>query len=177
MPMLIGLKGAASYDDKIRVHSTQKRGPTTASTATRQKAARDAGVSGAKMTDNDINKSVRQKVKDIFAELAPDSAKSVTGNRLAKNIIFRIKAIFSEDYGDRKASTLGMHMSDWNRDAAFIVALHLYPERFTDEEIRAGIQLFLAHAPNHIRAACQITDQYVWENFPETEPDEWEKAP
>jgi hypothetical protein len=129
------------------------------------------------MTDNDINKSVRRKVKDIFAELAPDRANAVAGDRLAKNIIFRIKEIFTEDYGDRKASTLGMHMSDWNQDAAFIVALHLYPERFTDEEIKVGIQLFLTHAPNHILAACKITDQHVWKNFPESDPDEWEKAP
>jgi hypothetical protein len=27
--------------------------------------------------------------------------------------------------------------------------------------------LFLVHAPNHIRAACGLTGQYVWENFPD----------
>jgi len=129
------------------------------------------------MAEMDVRDSVRQKVRDIFAELSPDRAEVLSGHRLAKNIIFRIKAVFSRDYGARKASALGMHMSDWNYDAAFIVALHLYPERFTDEEIEAGIGLFLTHAPNHIRAACQITKQYVWENFPDDDPDVWEKAP
>jgi hypothetical protein len=120
---------------------------------------------------------MRQKVRDIFSELAPDKAKVLGGDRLAKNIIFRIKEIYTPEFGARNASTLGMHMSDWNNDAAFIVAMHLYPERFTDEEIRAGIEQFLIHAPNHIRAACQITGQDVWESFPETDPEEWEKAP
>ncbi len=129
------------------------------------------------MTDMDIDDSLRQKVNDIFTELAPDRAVALSEDRLAKNIIFRIKAIVTREYGARKASTLGMHMSEWNADAAFIVALHLYPDRFTDKEIRTGIELFLAHAPNHIRAACQITGQYVWENFPESDPEEWEKAP
>ncbi len=129
------------------------------------------------ISDMDIHDSLRQKVRDIFTELTPDRATTLAGDRLAKNIIFRIKAIFAKEYGARKASTLGLHMSDWNQDAAFIVALHLYPERFTDEEIKVGIDLFLIHAPNHIRAACEITGQYVWENFPESDPDEWEKAP
>jgi hypothetical protein len=47
------------------------------------------------------------------------------------------------------------------------VALHLFPERFTPEEIDAGLDLFLCHAPNHIREACRLTGQYVWENFPD----------
>jgi hypothetical protein len=70
-----------------------------------------------------------------------------------------------------------MHLSDWNYDAAFIVALHLFPERFTDEDIEAGVGMFLCHAPNHIRAACLITGQYVWEDFPDSDPDVWEQAP
>lgn len=59
-----------------------------------------------------------------------------------------------------------MHMTDWNGDAAFIVALLLRPDQFTDQDIRDGIGLFLAHAPNHIREACRLTDTFVWEDFP-----------
>jgi hypothetical protein len=47
-------------------------------------------------------------------------------------------------------------MLDWNGEAAFIVALLLYPERFSSDEIEAGITGFLIHAPNHIPAALKI---------------------
>jgi hypothetical protein len=77
-----------------------------------------------------------------------------------------IAAAFAEDYGDVIAADVGFHMADWNSDAAFIVAIHLFPERFTKEEIAAGVGMFLTHAPNHIRAACKITGYYVWEDFP-----------
>jgi len=125
----------------------------------------------------DAHDSVREKVKRIFEEIAPDRAPAVAGDRVARDVIARIKAAFSADYDDRTASTLGMHMSCWNEDAAFGVALHMFPERFTEAEIEAGVGLFLSHAPNHIRAACQITGDYVWENFPESDPEQWENAP
>jgi hypothetical protein len=119
----------------------------------------------------------RAKVDSIFSELVDERAISVKSDHLAKNIILRIKKIFAEQYGANRASALGMHMSDWSADAAFIVALHLFPERFTDEEIEAGISIFLGHAPNHIRAACQITGAYVWVDFPDSDPDVWEQVP
>ena len=107
----------------------------------------------------DAHDSVCAKVQSIISEIAGGRAGALDG--IDKHVIGRIKSIFLEDYGPRVASTLGMHLSDWNYDAAFIVALHLFPERFTDEEIKAGIGMFLCHAPNHIRAACNITGQYV----------------
>lgn len=81
-----------------------------------------------------------------------------------------IAAALSEQYGTTKAADIAFHMADWNSDAAFVTALHLFPERFTAAEIEAGISLFLTHAPNHIRAACDLTDTYVWSDFPN--PDE-----
>lgn len=125
----------------------------------------------------DAHDAVRTKVDGIFRELVGNRAETLRGDRVAKDVIFRLKAIFSHQYDPATASTLGMHMSDWNSDAAFIVALHLFPERFSDEEIEAGVGLFLCHAPNHIRAACGITGQYVWPDFPESDPDIWEQAP
>jgi len=74
---------------------------------------------------------------------------------------------FTGEYDPLTAANIGLHMADWNSDAAFIVALHLFPERFTPDEVRAGIGLFLGHAPNHIREACRLTGEYVWENFPD----------
>ena len=78
-----------------------------------------------------------------------------------------ISTALAPDKGVEKARQIAFHMADWNSDAAFIVALHLFPERFTGAEIKAGIGLFLTHAPNHIRAACGLSETYVWEDFPE----------
>lgn len=75
------------------------------------------------------------------------------------------------DLGAEDAAKLGMHMSDWIGDAAFLFALHLFPDRFSDDEVRDGIGKFLGHAPNHIRAACGITGSYVWESFPDEDED------
>jgi hypothetical protein len=125
----------------------------------------------------DAYDSFRAKVDSIFSDLVGERAVAVRADHLAKDVILRIKRIYAQQYDPDRASALGLHMSDWSADAAFVVALHLFPERFTDEEIEAGISMFLGHAPNHIRAACQITGQYVWVDFPDSDPDVWEQAP
>jgi hypothetical protein len=38
-----------------------------------------------------------------------------------------------------------------------LVAVQMYPERFTAEEVRAGVQAFLIHAPNHVAAAAHLS--------------------
>jgi hypothetical protein len=43
-----------------------------------------------------------------------------------------------------------------NSDAAFIMALHLFPERFTREEIEDGVQGFVIHVPNHVAEAAKL---------------------
>lgn len=116
---------------------------------------------------NDPHESVDQKVQAIFAELVGDRAARLDGTRIAEPAMSNIGKALADDYEPEMAHNIAFHMADWNSDAAFIVAVHLSPERFTPEEIRAGIGLFLVHAPNHIRAACRLTGQYVWENFPD----------
>ncbi len=110
--------------------------------------------------------SVTEKVAAIFAELAGDRAQQIDGSAVAVQVRDAIAAALVSEYGSDTAAKLSLHMSDWNSDAAFLVALHLFPERFTPEEIEAGIGMFLIHAPNHIREACRLTKTYVWENFP-----------
>jgi hypothetical protein len=110
--------------------------------------------------------TVGDKASAIFAELVGDRAERLDGGRIAEPAMGKIAAAFVEQYGEEKAADIGFHMADWNSNAAFIVAVHLFPERFTPEEIEAGVGLFLCHAPNHIRTACGLTGNYVWENFP-----------
>ena len=110
--------------------------------------------------------TVGSKVAAIFTELAGDRAARLDGSVVAEPAMSTIASALTEEYGG-KAEEIAFHMADWNSDAAFIVAVHLFPERFTPDEIAAGIGLFLCHAPNHVRAACGLSGQYVWENFPE----------
>jgi hypothetical protein len=118
-------------------------------------------------TMTDAHDSVRRKVSELFVELAGDRAKQLDGAVIARASIAALSAALEPDYGAVTAANVAMHLADWNSDAAFLVALHLFPERFTNEEIRAGVGLFLVHAPNHIREACRLTGQYVWEDFPD----------
>ena len=123
----------------------------------------------------DAADTVRAKVAALFAELVGDRAKWLDAATLATPTMDAIRAALAEQYGPDTASDIGLHMTDWNADAAFVVALHLFPERFTPEEVAAGVGLFLIHAPNHIREACWLTGTYVWESFPDddehAEPD------
>jgi hypothetical protein len=114
----------------------------------------------------DAIESVRRKVSAIFAELVGERANRLDGSVIAEPAMSALARALAEEYGER-ANDIAFHMADWNSDAAFVVAVHLFPERFTSEEIAAGVGLFLVHAPNHIRAACGLTGQYVWENFPD----------
>ena len=60
-----------------------------------------------------------------------------------------------------RADTLSFHLCDWNADAAFLVALLLYPERFTPADIRTAIRSFMNHVPWHMSAAAEISDRVL----------------
>ncbi|MBK8097671.1 MAG: hypothetical protein IPK26_11225 [Planctomycetes bacterium] len=116
---------------------------------------------------------LREKVNRLMQSLAGERADRVAESTLHREVIQRIKRAHL-DLGAADASRLGLHMSDWVSDAAFVLALHLFPEEFSDAEIREGVGQFLCHAPNHIRAACRITGQYVWEDFPDDDTSLWD---
>ena len=113
--------------------------------------------------------SVRAKVEEIMQACLGDLAGRLSAVSLHPEVIGRIATAHADEFGSVEAEKLGMHMSDWIGDAAFLVALHLFPDRFSDNEIRDGVGGLLVHAPNHIRAACGITGDYVWETFPDDE--------
>lgn len=109
--------------------------------------------------------SVEEKVRAIFSGLAGDRAKSLDGAAIAHGAMDAITDALSDEYGVEKAADIAFHMADWNGDAAFVVALHLFPERFTPDEINDGLLGFLVHAPNHIVEACRLTGTSVREIF------------
>jgi hypothetical protein len=100
------------------------------------------------------------KVIAIFQELAGDRAFKLRGTHYPADINTRITtALTNETASDSEVlrqDGVGFHLVDWNEDAAFIVALILFPERFTDEEIRDGVESFLIHAPAHILEAARL---------------------
>ena len=114
---------------------------------------------------SDPNQTVREKVAAIFCELVGDRATRLDGSVIAEPAMSTIAAAFVGECGHIKAADIGFHMADWNSDAAFVVAVHLFPERFTPEEVVEGVSLFLVHAPSHIRAACGLTGNYKWTDF------------
>jgi hypothetical protein len=124
--------------------------------------------------------AVHDKAISILREVIGERADRLRGDRVsvlaraALEEAFQTESESRESYPPEIAREIAFHLSDWDIDAAFIVCLHLYPERFSADEIRAGIGQFLCHAPNHIRAACGLTGEYVWENWPESDPPDWE---
>jgi len=111
------------------------------------------------------------KVLTIFKELVGDAASRLAGSHYPADAAARVAgALCSEggqDLSEKKA--IGFHLVDWQRDAAFIVALALFPDRFTDEEIRDEVGRLLVHAPAHILEAARLGG-YPTENvFLETE--------
>lgn len=113
---------------------------------------------------------VRDKVQSIFERLVGDRAAILRGDRFPSGINDRItSAILGGVLGSNledpvKLDGIGFHLVDWNSDAAFIVALLLFPDEFTDEEIREGVELFLVHAPAHCMEAARLGG-YSTDNF------------
>jgi hypothetical protein len=115
---------------------------------------------------------VREKVEAIFRELAGDRAATLNATAFPGGINSTITAaLAAEDAGDEEilhADKIAFHLTDWSAEAAFLVVLHLFPERFTSEEIREGIEEFPIHAPHHIIAAARLAGHPTDDIFRET---------
>jgi hypothetical protein len=120
---------------------------------------------------SDEHDSVRAKVSAIFKELAGDRERQLDGSILARKINDLLAAALSELHPIEIADQIAFHLVDWNSEAAFLVAVHLYPERFTPEEIRAGVNLFLVHVPAHVMEAARLGGYQVENIFIEGDDD------
>ena len=105
--------------------------------------------------------SVREKVAAIFAELVPDRAARLCTGLCDRAFTEAVQpALVSEhEFSAPLAYDIAFHLSDWHTNAAFIVALHLFPERFTPAEISEGMWQFFSHAPMHVAAATALFDE------------------
>jgi len=104
---------------------------------------------------NDEGHQCYTKASDIFREFFGDrrcfSIPDVE-DRIAKAIANGS----SKKKSLKKARELGFHLMDWHGDAKFLIALSLFPERFTDAEIRQGVIWFLIHAAYHVSEAARL---------------------
>ena len=97
---------------------------------------------------------VEDLVMTIFHELAGERAGQLKA--AIPNANSAIRKSLATRHSKGTASDIAFHLTDWNYDAAFIVALLLFPERFSPAQIRAGIERFAIHAPNHVAAAAKL---------------------
>lgn len=70
----------------------------------------------------------------------------------------RITRALKKDFGEETAWDIAFHLLDWQEDGAVLLAIALFPEKFTLEEIRSEIGRYIVHAPNHIAAAAKLLE-------------------
>lgn len=124
---------------------------------------------GHPMTDT--RHSFRRKVEDIFTELVgPARAKWLNPDVPSRCMGQIAKALASESrHAKQTAGHIAINVADWQADAAFLVALHLFPERFTDDEIAAAVESLLIHVPAHVIAAARLAGHSTEDIFAELE--------
>ena len=113
---------------------------------------------------SNVHDAVQQKVLAIFSELAGPRAGRL-GEPAAQETRQTLMSALAGDYQPEIARELAFHLVDWHTDAAFILAVHLFPERFTVEELAAGTQMLLIHVPNHLAAAAKLAGHPVQDVF------------
>jgi hypothetical protein len=113
----------------------------------------------------------QRKVAAIFRELAGARRAKWLEPTVPSRCFDQIaKAIRSKSgYPTKVARNIAFNLADWNSDAAFLVALHLFPERFTDAEIDAAVISMLVHVPAHVIAAAKLGGYSTEDIFAELE--------
>jgi hypothetical protein len=107
------------------------------------------------MASSDPHESVKRKVEAIFRELAGERARNLEATHYPIAIDNLVTESLTASH-EQNPGEVAFHLVDWNSDAAFLVALHLFPERFEAEEVAAGVGLLLVHVPAHILAAARL---------------------
>ena len=108
--------------------------------------------------------TVQKKVEAIFRELAGERTARL-GEPGAEATRETLASALSADYAPDTARDIAFHLVDWHSDAAFMMAVHLFPERFTPEELVAGADMLLIHAPNHLAAAAKLAGHPIQDVF------------
>ena len=107
----------------------------------------------------------KDNVFEIFRELVGDKADKLRGSFYPTCANAKITNALIEDYPNLKddafaeTDSIGMDLVCWQRNAAFTVALVLFPEKFTDEEVEDDFDGF-QYAPSAVvKASVRINDK------------------
>ncbi len=103
-------------------------------------------------------------VMKVFREFG-DARQNLRPDRLATSIQDRIIIALEPEFGAKRAADIAFHLSDWNREFAFLTALHLSPDSFTDEEIRTELESLTIHGVNHMMAASHLNGKALADIF------------
>lgn len=101
--------------------------------------------------------SARRKVDELIAALG-GLAPTVEVDEL-------IAGALRTEHGEARAWDIAIHLTEWHDQAAFLLALLVGPERFTAEEVRAGLADLMTFAPNHLAAAAHLAGRPVFDIF------------
>ncbi len=82
------------------------------------------------------------KVAAIFYELVGERASRLHEAHYNHDSAAAITAALSSSPDDRTARDIAFNLTDWASDAAFIVAVQLFPERFSEAVIADGVNCF-----------------------------------
>ena len=100
--------------------------------------------------------NVSKKVQSLFRDLVGDVALQLDGHVFPDAISKRIAEALYEDFDEETAKKIAFHLVDWNSDAAFLVALHLWPGKFSKKEINEYLYRLIPHTPDHLAAAAKL---------------------
>lgn len=100
-----------------------------------------------------MHKSLKQKAQEVLHERGgfprqPGGSVLVAQTAIEQALAGRYPAAVARD--------MAFHLTDWQSDVLLLLAIQLFPERFTPDEIQQAIGIFLCHAPNHIVAAAKL---------------------
>jgi hypothetical protein len=76
-----------------------------------------------------------------------------------------LASALSANYAPETAHQIAFHLVDWASDATFMIAVNLFFERFTPEELAIGADMLLIHAPNHLAAAAKLAGHPIQDVF------------
>jgi hypothetical protein len=115
------------------------------------------------MSAQDPNRAAFDKTAQIFQELCQESCRRLdptipAGMDAKMALVERISRIFAERFGPERAQEFALHVVGFPSDVAFVTALFLFPERFTDEEVAAGIRCFGIEASHHAVEVARLLD-------------------
>ena len=96
--------------------------------------------------------SVSRKARAIFVEAFRERGAHLFVPASTSSMMHTVGTAFAGHMNTAKAEVVGFHLGDWAREAAIVLALHMYPEKFTRAEIRQVTDYLAAGLPYHCAA-------------------------